>query len=136
MIYGLVSGCFDSLHLGHLKLLREAYNNCDYLVVAINSSDYIRRIKKREPMNSELERYVDVLSTGLVDDAIIFNEDTPIDIINLYKPQRLFLGFERDNYVIPWEDSVKEWGAEIFIIPKLEGYSSSKIYEQYKISSC
>lgn len=132
---GAISGCFDAplgpLHLGHQYILQEAKKECDHLIVFLNNDDYIRDKKGRNPMLSAGERYFRLRKTGLVNKVFIFEGNTPIELIRKWKPDILFLGFERENYVIPWEEEVKEWGAEIKIIPKLEGYSSTKIYEQY-----
>lgn len=127
----LISGCFDSPdgpHEGHLLILSEAKKNNDILIVALNTDDYIRRKKNREPMLDELSRYVLLLNTGLVDEVILFNEDTPCDIISLYKPDFLYLGSDYADQTVPWEDLIKEWGGQICYVDRIPNISSTSIY--------
>ena len=87
MIIGLCTGCFDVLHIGHIRLLQYAKQNCDKLIVGINSDVSIKKLKgPTRPINSESIRKEFLLSLQCVDCVEIFNEDTPSQFIKRISP--------------------------------------------------
>ncbi len=118
-------GCFDNLHPGHRHLLREARKLGDYLIVAVNSDDYIRRAKRREPIDSADERQRAVFDTGLVDLVVGFDEDTPLSLILHYTPTVIVTGDDyTEERVVGWQEA-KAWGGVVVRVPRLPGYSTS-----------
>jgi D-beta-D-heptose 7-phosphate kinase / D-beta-D-heptose 1-phosphate adenosyltransferase len=87
MRIGLCTGCFDVLHIGHIRLLQYAKQNCDKLIVGINSDVSIKKLKgPTRPINSESIRKEFLLSLQCVDCVEIFNEDTPSQFIKRISP--------------------------------------------------
>ena len=117
------NGCFDILHIGHLKLLRHARSLGNRLVVAINSDASVKRLKgKTRPINSQETRKETLEQLGIVDEVIIFDEDTPYEIIKEVKPNIIVKG---GDYTV--ETVVGNDLAEVAIFPKVEGYSTTQI---------
>lgn len=98
MIKVFTNGCFDILHTGHIKLLREARNLGDILIVGLNSDSSVRRIKgKGRPVNSQKDRKEMLLALKYVDKVVIFNELTPLKLIKRIKPDVLVKGSDWKN---------------------------------------
>jgi D-beta-D-heptose 7-phosphate kinase/D-beta-D-heptose 1-phosphate adenosyltransferase len=121
------NGCFDIIHPGHISLLQKAKSLGDKLIVGLNSDDSIRRIK-REPTNSQEARKAVLSAIGCVDEVIIFDDDTPYDLIKKLHPDVLVKGgdYTVDNVV--GCDLVNE----VVIIPTLDTYSTTSIMEKIK----
>jgi D-beta-D-heptose 7-phosphate kinase/D-beta-D-heptose 1-phosphate adenosyltransferase len=87
------NGCFDILHVGHIELLKYAKSLGDYLIVGINSDISVRKLKgSTRPINNELNRKSIIDSIKYVDKSIIFNEETPLDLIKELKPDIIVKG--------------------------------------------
>ena len=87
IVIGACTGCFDVLHIGHIRLLQYAKQHCDKLIVGINSDVSIKKLKgPTRPINSESIRKEFLLSLECVDHVEIFNEDTPSQFINKIRP--------------------------------------------------
>ena len=122
------NGCFDLLHKGHLSYLKASKELGDYLIVGLNSDSSVKKLKgKDRPINNEITRARNLLSTSIVDDVIIFNEDNPRKLINGILPNVLTKGGDYSENEIIGADTVKSNGGSVEIIPLLEGYSTSKI---------
>ena len=122
------NGCFDVLHKGHLTLLKEARSLGDKLVVGLNSDNSVKRIKgENRPFNNSDTRKEQLLLIPYVDDVIIFDEDTPYELIKEIKPDLIVKG---GDYTV--EDIVGHDLAPVHIVPTVEGYSTSKILEASK----
>jgi len=81
------NGCFDLLHIGHIELLKYSKSLGDYLVVGINSDNSVKKLKgSSRPINNELTRKIILESIKYVDEVIVFDEDTPIEIIKKIQP--------------------------------------------------
>ena len=121
------NGCFDIIHPGHIKLLQQAKSLGDKLIVGLNSDDSIRRIK-REPTNTQEARKAVLSAIGCVDEVIIFDDDTPYDLIKRLHPDVLVKGgdYTVDNVV--GCDLVNE----VVIIPTLDTYSTTNIMEKIR----
>ncbi len=122
----LTNGCFDLLHAGHVHLLERARALGDVLVVALNSDASVRRLKgEGRPVVRASDR-VRVLaalqSVGLV---LVFEEDTPLEVIRLLRPDVLVKGGDYRKDTIVGADLVESWGGEVTTVPLVEGRSTS-----------
>ena len=131
------NGVFDILHVGHLHCLEAAAEFGSKLVVAINNDESVRRLNKgpERPINSESNRAHLLSGLSCVDLVIIFNEDTPLDVISAVKPDVLVKGDDYDSecldpsnpkYIVG-SNEVKKNGGEVFTIPLLPGHSTTNI---------
>ena len=119
------NGCFDVLHLGHLKLLKFAKKQGDKLIVAINSDASVKRLKgDGRPKFSQEDRKSMLESLEVVDEVIIFDEDTPYDLIKSVRPDVIVKG---GDYTV--ETTVGNDLAEVIIFPRIKDYSTTKILE-------
>ena len=92
-IIGFTNGCFDIIHIGHIRMLTEIKKNCDILVVALNSDTSIKRLKgDKRPITPLNERTEIIAALECVDFVTYFDEDTPINLILKIKPQILAIG--------------------------------------------
>jgi D-beta-D-heptose 7-phosphate kinase/D-beta-D-heptose 1-phosphate adenosyltransferase len=123
---GFTNGCFDLLHPGHVALLGQAKAACDRLVVGLNSDASTARLKgPRRPVQTETARAEVLASLAAVDLIVIFEEDTPIDLITAVRPQLLVKGADyRADEVIGGE-FVKSIGGEVLLTEVIPGYSST-----------
>ena len=112
---GFTNGCFDLLHPGHLSLLRQARERCDRLVVAVNSDHSVRRLKgSQRPIQPETTRAMVLASLEMVDVVVIFNEDTPINLISTLQPDVLVKGADYTRDAVVGGDIVLKAGGDIF----------------------
>ena len=126
--------CFDLLHNGHIHLLKETRYYCDYLIVAINSDSSIKSLKgKDRPIDNEHVRIKKLSKLNYIDFIIIFNEETPLELIKKLSPNILFKGSDYENKEIVGENFIKEQGGEIKPIDLIEGISTTKIINDTKI---
>jgi D-beta-D-heptose 7-phosphate kinase/D-beta-D-heptose 1-phosphate adenosyltransferase len=86
------NGCFDILHVGHIRYLSAAKRHGDWLIVGLNSDNSFRRHKEREPVNSEEHRYEMLMALGCVDEVRLFDEDTPEVLLAEIRPDVLVKG--------------------------------------------
>ena len=122
------NGCFDILHIGHLKLLRHARSLGNKLIVAINSDASVKRLKgETRPINSQEIRKETLEQLGIVDQVIVFDEDTPYETIKKIKPNIIVKG---GDYTV--ETVVGNDLAEVAIFPIVEGYSTTQIIKDLK----
>ena len=120
------NGCFDLLHDGHKYLLTKA-SEYGILVVGINSDKSVKRLKGPErPVWNQWKRVQKLEELDCVSGVFLFDEDTPIDLINMIKPDIIVKGSEYEE-----QDVVGCFVAsEVILIPMLEGYSTTKIIEE------
>lgn len=127
------NGCFDLLHLGHIRYLKEAKRRGDLLIVAVNSDRSVRRLKGQpRPIVPEGERAEIVSSLWTVDYVTIFNEDTPKEVIDILKPDILVKGADYQEEEIVGRQTVKAGGGEVVTIPEIKGYSTTKLLERIR----
>lgn len=120
------NGCFDILHAGHLHLLKNAKELGDKLIVGLNSDQSIRKLKgKDRPVNTIEKRIKQLELLPWVDEVIVFDEDTPLELISKIKPSIIVKGGDY-NY----DSVVGNQLAEIVIIPTLEGFSTTSIIKE------
>ncbi len=125
------NGCFDILHVGHCQYLREARKQGDLLILALNSDASVRAIKgPKRPLVPEQERAEIVASLEAVDYVTIFNESTPLDLIELLRPDVLVKGADWKKEDVVGGDAVRSWGGKVVLIPMTEGASTTNIVER------
>ena len=130
----MTNGCFDILHAGHIKYLEEAKALGDTLIIAINDDESVVRLKgKHRPINPLSDRMKVLDGLAYSDFIVPFEEDTPIELINLIKPDILVKGGDYSINDVVGADEVREYGGDVKILSYLDGYSSSKIIEKLKI---
>jgi 3-deoxy-manno-octulosonate cytidylyltransferase (CMP-KDO synthetase) len=130
------NGCFDILHPGHLRYLNQARNLGDVLIAGINSDLSVKRLKgPLRPVNSEKIRAEMLLSLKWVDYVVIFEEDTPYNLISLIKPDFLVKGGDWGSDKIVGSDLVKTYGGQVVSIPVVQGFSSTASIEKTAFSS-
>ena len=127
------NGCFDILHKGHIEYLAKAANLGDVLIVGLNSDESVRRLKGEDrPVLDEESRAMALASIGFVDNVVIFDEDTPYELIKKIQPDVLVKGADYNEDDIVGADIVKAKGGEIKTIEFVDGYSTSKIIDKIK----
>jgi D-beta-D-heptose 7-phosphate kinase/D-beta-D-heptose 1-phosphate adenosyltransferase len=128
---GFTNGVFDLLHPGHVKILAQARATCDRLVVGLNSDASVRRLKgKGRPIQSEHARAEVLAALEAVDLVVIFEQDTPLDLIRRVKPRMLIKGgdYRRDQVV--GREVVEAQGGEVVLVDLVPGYSTTRIVER------
>jgi len=125
------NGCFDILHLGHIELLARARALGNVLIVGLNSDESIHRIKgPHRPVNSHHARMFTIAALMFVDAVVLFEEDTPYELIKLIQPDVLVKGKDYEGLEIVGSDIVKARGGEIVTIELTRGYSTTHIIEK------
>jgi D-beta-D-heptose 7-phosphate kinase/D-beta-D-heptose 1-phosphate adenosyltransferase len=123
---GFTNGCFDLLHPGHVALLGQAKAACDRLVVGLNSDASTARLKgQRRPIQSEAERAAVLSSLSAVDLIVVFEEDTPMELIRDIRPQLLVKGDDYRLDEVVGADFVKHAGGEVLLAKVVPGYSTT-----------
>lgn len=127
------NGCFDLLHFGHLHYLAEARDFGQRLIIGLNSEDSVRRLKgPHRPINDEKTRQFQLASLEFVDAVVIFEGDTPYDLIALLKPDILVKGGDWKADQIVGSDIVLSNGGDVRSLPFVEGYSTTNIEQKIK----
>ncbi len=125
------NGCFDVLHFGHVHYLQQAKRLGDLLVVGLNSDESVRRLKgPSRPVNGEMERAYVLGALSCVDYVVVFEEDTPENLIQVVKPDVLVKGGDYQIGDIVGADFVMANGGVVTTVPFVEGYSSTQIIEK------
>lgn len=120
------NGVFDVLHRGHIAILSEAAKQGDQLIVALNSDASVKRLKgETRPVNGEADRALLMAALVMVDAVIIFEEDTPLELIRELLPDVLVKGGDYTEDTIVGAKEVKSNGGKVVIIPLEEGYSTT-----------
>lgn len=128
------NGVFDILHEGHIAVLSKAASFADVLIVGLNSDASVKNIKGEDrPVNNENSRALILASLIMVDNVVIFEEDTPIEIIKLVQPNVLVKGGDYTLDTIVGAKEVMANGGRVEIVPLMEGFSTTTIIK--KISS-
>jgi D-glycero-beta-D-manno-heptose 1-phosphate adenylyltransferase len=133
------NGCFDLIHIGHIQYLKEAKSKGDILVVGINSTKSVSKLKGlNRPINDEKTRCGVMAAFYFTDAVIVFNEDTPYDLIKEIKPDVLVKGGDWSIDQIVGSDLVLQNGGSVLSLSFMDGYSTTnienKIIEAYKSS--
>ena len=131
------NGVFDILHIGHIRYLREAKKLGDVLIVAVNSDSSTKKIKgPQRPLNNENDRAEVLAALECVDYVTIFEEENPINLLEIIKPNIHAKGGDYKIGKIIEKDTVEKNDGKIILIPEVKGYSTSdfinKIIKAYK----
>lgn len=127
------NGCFDILHRGHIEYLAKAAALGTRLVVGLNTDASVRRLKgDARPVNDEQARALALASLVFVDEVILFDTDTPRELIEFVQPDVLVKGGDYRPEDIAGHDVVEARGGEVVTIPLVEGYSTTSIIERMK----
>lgn len=124
------NGCFDILHAGHITLLSKAKACGDILVVGLNSDASIQRIKgPKRPIVSEMERAHILSALEAVDYVVLFDEDTPLELIRQLRPDILVKGADYKPEAVVGKDVVESYGGQVRLIDLVPGFSTTHIIE-------
>lgn len=127
------NGCFDILHVGHIRSLQKAKKLGDILVIGINSNESVQKLKgKNRPINSEDQRAEVLAALECVDLVTIFSEETALKFLEIVKPDIYVKGKEYDLDNLKEAKLVKELGGQTIQIPMIPGVSTTKIIERLK----
>jgi len=122
------NGCFDILHAGHIAYLEAASRLGDRLIVGVNDDASVKRLKgETRPINILSSREYLLGSLSCVDAVVPFSEDTPLNLINLLRPDILVKGGDYKPENIVGAAEVLSWGGEVKVIPFIEGFSTTKL---------
>jgi rfaE bifunctional protein nucleotidyltransferase chain/domain len=120
------NGVFDIMHRGHIASLSEAAREADYLIVGLNSDASTKRLKgDSRPVNNEEARAIVMASLLMVDAVVLFEEDTPLELIKAVMPDVLVKGGDYTEEQIVGAKEVKANGGKIVINPIVQGYSTT-----------
>ena len=124
------NGCFDLLHVGHIRYLEKAKGLGDLLVVGVNSDRSVRALKgPKRPILPEEERAEILSSLGFIDFVIVFDELTPLELISSLSPHVLAKGGDWTKENIVGKEVVENSGGEVVLLPFVEGSSTSSLIE-------
>jgi rfaE bifunctional protein nucleotidyltransferase chain/domain len=130
------NGCFDLLHLGHIDYLSKAADMADKLIIGLNSDVSTSALKgPSRPIIDQFSRSIMLASFSFVDAVIIFDDPTPLPLIEWIKPDILVKGADYTIDQIVGSDLVLQYGGDVKTIEYLEGYSTSAIEKKIKLSS-
>ncbi len=128
------NGVFDIIHRGHIEYLSQSRDRGQVLIIGLNSDASVKRIKGAgRPVQDEMSRALVLASLRMVDAVILFDEDTPYELIKLVQPDVLVKGGDYTKETIIGADIVKAGGGEVVTIPLTEGYSTSKILSVFRM---
>ena len=122
------NGCFDILHRGHVEYLSKASDMGDVLVVGLNTDASVKRLKgEGRPINDQKARALVLASLSFVDAVVLFDEDTPYELIKAIRPDVLVKGADYKPLEIVGYDIVTSYGGKVETVPLVEGYSTTSI---------
>lgn len=123
---GFANGCFDLIHPGHVRLLSEARLACDRLIVALNTDASVKRLKgPSRPLQNEMARATVMASMAPVDLVTLFDEDTPLEMIQALRPDILVKGSDYTVDQVVGADLVRAWGGKVVLVTLREGHSTT-----------
>jgi len=136
------NGCFDILHKGHVSYLAKAADLGDKLVIALNTDSSVKRLGKGDerPINPQDARLLVIAALGFVDMVILFDNDTPLEIIKLLEPDILVKGADYDpqetdksskKYIVG-SDIVQAYGGDVKVVELVDGFSTTNIVNRLK----
>lgn len=127
------NGCFDILHRGHVEYLSKAADLGHVLFVGLNTDNSIRRIKgDSRPVNDEQSRAIMLAALRFVDYIVLFDEDTPYELIKTIQPNVLVKGKDYEAKAVVGYDIVTQKGGTVETIDLVEGFSTTTIIEKIK----
>jgi D-glycero-beta-D-manno-heptose 1-phosphate adenylyltransferase len=128
------NGCFDILHEGHIYSLSQAAKEADVLIVGVNADTSVSKIKgKHRPINNQHSRSLILASLLIVDVVVIFEEDTPLELIKKIMPDVLVKGGDYTVETVVGSKEVIANGGRVVINPLIENFSTTGIIEKIKM---
>jgi D-beta-D-heptose 7-phosphate kinase/D-beta-D-heptose 1-phosphate adenosyltransferase len=128
---GFTNGCFDILHPGHVKVLTAARATCDRLIVGLNSDASVKRLKGAErPLQDERARAEVLAALEAVDLVVIFEQDTPLELITQIVPATLVKGGDYTREQVVGHEIVAAQGGEVILVDILQGFSTTSLVER------
>lgn len=125
------NGCFDLIHRGHIQYLAQAKNLGHKLIIGLNSDASTKRLKgESRPINDQISRSQLLAAMLFVDAVVIFEQDTPLELIQVIQPDVLVKGGDYDIIQIVGADIVQQKGGLVTTIPFLDGFSSTNIVQK------
>lgn len=127
---GVANGCFDLLHPGHVSLIRQAAESCDRLIMALNSDASVRRLKgPSRPVQDEVARAMVIGALKGVSAVVLFDEDTPLELIKALQPDILVKGADYTEDQVVGADVVKARGGKVVLAHLTPGRSTTKLIQ-------
>jgi rfaE bifunctional protein nucleotidyltransferase chain/domain len=127
------NGVFDLIHPGHVDVLVGARHQGDALIVGLNSDASVRRLKGPDrPVRSEAERSYVLAALAAVDAVVVFEQDTPLDLIVHLHPDVLVKGGDYSEEGMVGAREVRSWGGEVTVVPLTPGQSTTSIIERLR----
>ena len=124
---GFTNGCFDLMHPGHISLIEQAKSECDKLIIGLNSDESVFRLKgEGRPVQNSVARGLVLASLSSVDAVIVFDDDTPIDLIKLMRPDVLVKGADYLMEDVVGGEFVSSYGGRIVLADLIDGYSTTE----------
>jgi len=131
---GFTNGCFDLLHPGHIKLLSEARAACDRLIVGLNGDASVRRLKGEGRPLQEVHARAEVLAAlEAVDLVVVFDQDTPLELIRRVRPKVLAKGGDYRREEVVGHELVESDGGDVILVDLMPGFSTSKIVRRSRM---
>ena len=128
------NGCFDLLHVGHIRYLYSAKELGDVLIMAVNTDESMQRIKPdREPVTPDYERLELIASIEAVNYVVPLEEDNPISLLKLFKPHIHTNGTDYIGRYIPEREFVVSYGGKVVLVGDLKNHSTSEILRKIRI---
>jgi D-beta-D-heptose 7-phosphate kinase / D-beta-D-heptose 1-phosphate adenosyltransferase len=127
-------GCFDLLHPGHVATLRAARGLGDCLIVCINSDDSVRRLKgPSRPLVTATDRARVLEALEFVDAVVVFDEDTPAEVLDRLRPDVWAKGGDYAGADLPEAAVLRTWGGQAVVLPYLDGHSTTALVERSRV---
>lgn len=126
-------GCFDIVHTGHVQLLEAARALGDALIVCLNSDDSVRRLKgEGRPIVAQQDRAELLSALACVDAVVVFDDDTPVEVLRQLRPDVFAKGGDYGSTTIPEAAALAEWNGQAVTLPYLEGRSTTRLLEEVR----
>ncbi|MBW4034834.1 MAG: D-glycero-beta-D-manno-heptose-7-phosphate kinase [Proteobacteria bacterium] len=130
---GFTNGCFDLLHPGHIHLLEQCRAACDRLIVGINADNSVRRLKgASRPVQPEAARAAVLASLASVDLVVIYEEDTPLEVLDVIRPDVLVKGADYTHDTVVGAREVESWGGKVMLANLLAGHSTTATVQRLR----
>ena len=126
------NGCFDLIHAGHIHLLSTARSFGDVLIVGLNTDASVSQLKPGRPLQDEATRALIMASFTVTDAVVLFNEETPLELITSLRPDVLVKGGDYTKATVVGSDLVESYGGNVELVNLLEGFSTSGIIGRMK----
>lgn len=125
------NGCFDILHIGHVRYLKESAKCGDILVIGLNSDSSVKRLKgETRPINNESDRAELLSELGFVDYVVIFEQDSPVELLDEIKPNIYTKGADYTLETLPEAETVLKNGGKVEFINLVEGKSTTNVIKK------